>query len=46
MSVPDFTPAESQLVSQILLERYSRVVLLQSADVELQLDPESEQLTT
>lgn len=46
MSVPDFTPAESQLVSQILLERYGRVTLLQSADVELQLDPESEQLTT
>jgi hypothetical protein len=46
MSVPDFTPAETQLVSQILLERYSRVVLLQSADVELQLDPGSEQLTT
>ncbi len=35
-----------QLVSQILLERYGRVTLLQSADVELQLDPESEQLTT
>ena len=46
MSVPDFTPAESQLVSQILLERYGRVTLLQSADVELQLDPETEQLTT
>ena len=46
MSVQDFTANERQLVSQILLERYGRVVLLQSADVELQLDPESEQLTT
>ena len=46
MSVQDFTANERQLVSQILLERYGRVVLLQSADVELQLDPESERLTT
>jgi len=46
MSVPDFTAAELQLVSQTLLERYGRVTLVQSADVELQLDPESEQLTT
>ena len=46
MPVPDFTSSETQLVSQILLERYGRVTLVQSADVELQLDPGSEQLTT
>ena len=45
MPVPDFTSSEMQLVSQILLERYGRVTLVQSADVELQLDPGSEQLT-
>ena len=46
MNIPDFTDTEWQLVSQILLERYSRLVPLQSADVELQLDPASETLTT
>ena len=46
MNIPDFTDTERQLVSQILLERYSRLVPLQSADVELQLDPASEALTT
>jgi hypothetical protein len=46
MNIPDFTDTEWQLVSQILLERYSRLVPLQAADVELQLDPASETLTT
>lgn len=46
MNIPDFTDSEWQLVSQILLERYSRLVPLQAADVELQLDPASETLTT
>ena len=46
MPVPDFTSSDTQLVSQILLERYGRVTLLQSVDVEMQLDPGSEQLTT
>ena len=46
MTIPDFTDAEWQLVNQILLERYGRLVQLQSADVELQLDPTSETLTT
>ncbi|MCX7168251.1 MAG: hypothetical protein NTV11_18530 [Rhodocyclales bacterium] len=46
MNIPDFTDTEWQLVSQILLERYSRLVPLQAADVELQLDPSSETLTT
>ncbi|MDO8786544.1 MAG: hypothetical protein Q7J42_00520 [Sulfuritalea sp.] len=46
MSISDFTDTEWQLVNQILFERYSRLVPLQAADVELQLDPASEQLTT
>jgi hypothetical protein len=46
MSIPDFTDAEWQLVNQILLERYGRLVQLQSADVELQLDSASDALTT
>jgi hypothetical protein len=41
----DYTDAELKLVSQTLLERYSRMVPLQVADAELQLSPESEQLT-
>ena len=45
MIIPDFTDTEWQLASQILFERYSRLVPLQSADVELQLDPASEMLT-
>ena len=46
MSIPDVTDSEFQLVNQILLERYSRLVPLQAADVELQLDPDSTTLTT
>lgn len=46
MNTLDFTDAEWQLVNQILLERYGRLVPLQAADVELQLDPASETLTT
>lgn len=46
MNIPDFTDSEFQLVTQILMERYGRLVPLQSADVELQLDPASENLTT
>ena len=46
MNIPDFTDTEWQLVSQVLLERYSRLVPLQSADVELQLDPAGGTLTT
>lgn len=45
MSIPDFTEAEQQLISQILLERYSRLVPWQLAEAELQLDPGSEELT-
>lgn len=46
MSMPDFTDTEWQLVSQTLLERYSRLVPLQSVDVELQLDPAAAAPTT
>ena len=46
MNIPDFTDAEWQLVNQILLERYSRLVPLQAADVELLLDPTSNNLTS
>ncbi len=45
-SIPDFTDVELKLVTQTLLERYGRMVVLQTADAEVQLDPESEQLTT
>lgn len=44
-TIPDFTGSECQLVNQILLERYGRIVPVQSADVELQLDPQSSNLT-
>ena len=44
-AIPDFTEAEQQLISQILLERYSRLVPWQLAETELQLDPGSEHLT-
>ena len=46
MNIPDFSDTEYQLVNQILFERYGRLVPLQAADVELQLDPASEILTT
>jgi hypothetical protein len=40
MSLPDFTDNEYQLVNQILLERYSRIVPLQAVEVELMLSPD------
>ncbi|OHC69045.1 MAG: hypothetical protein A3H93_09720 [Rhodocyclales bacterium RIFCSPLOWO2_02_FULL_63_24] len=46
MNIPDFTDTEWQLVNQILFERYSRLVPLQAVDVDLQLDPASQALTT
>lgn len=39
MNLPDFTDSEFQLVNQILLERYNRIVPLQSVEVEMLLDP-------
>jgi hypothetical protein len=45
MNIPDFTEAEQQLISHILLERYKLLVPWQLAEAELQLDPSSEDLT-
>lgn len=47
MSVPvsDFTEAEQKLVTNVLLQRYGRLVALQPADSELQLDPARDELT-
>ena len=42
MNIADFTDSEFQLVNQILLERYSRLVPLQAVEVDLQLDPAAE----
>lgn len=39
-TIHDFTSNEQHIVSQALLERYGKVVLLQLADSELQLEPE------
>jgi hypothetical protein len=43
--VSDFTEAEQKLVANVLLQRYGRLVALQLADSELQLDPGREELT-
>ncbi|MDP2822031.1 MAG: hypothetical protein Q8O52_05045 [Sulfuritalea sp.] len=45
MNIPDFTDSEFQLVNQILLERYGRLVPLQSVEVELLLAPEDKEPT-
>lgn len=45
-TVEDFTGQEQQLVAARLLHRYGRLVPLQLADSELQLDPESSILTS
>ncbi|MBI5898435.1 MAG: hypothetical protein HZB40_04350 [Rhodocyclales bacterium] len=39
MTATDFTDNELQLVNQVLLERYNRIVPLQSVEVELLLQP-------
>ena len=39
MSLPDFSANERQLLNQILLERYTRIVPVQSVEVELLLNP-------
>lgn len=44
-AIPDFNETEQQQISQILLERYGRLVPWQLAEAELQLDPGSEELT-
>lgn len=43
--VPDFTDAEHRLVSGRLFERYGKLVPMQLADSELQLDELSDELT-
>jgi hypothetical protein len=44
-TVSDFTEAEQKLVTNVLLQRYGRLVALQLADSELQLDPGHDELT-
>jgi hypothetical protein len=44
-NISDFTDAEQKLVSASLFERYGKLVPLQLADSELQLDAVSEKLT-
>ncbi|MDX9766254.1 MAG: hypothetical protein RBT51_02840 [Ectothiorhodospiraceae bacterium] len=44
--IPDFTDAELQLLGRTLYERYGRLVPLQQAEAEIQIDPEGEELTT
>lgn len=43
--VTDFSPAQQEYVANLLAQRYSKQVELQLADSELQLDPESDELT-
>lgn len=45
LSIPDFTDVELKLINQTLFERYGRMVALQLAEAEVQLEPESETLT-
>jgi hypothetical protein len=45
-TIADFSDSELKLVSHTLFERYGRIVALQAADAEIQLDSESEQLST
>ena len=45
MPVSDFTDAEQKLVSGLLLKRYAKLVPLQLADSELQLDAATKRLT-
>ncbi len=46
MTIAQFTDSEIKLVKQLLAERYGHPVELEQADVELQLDPSSDALTT
>ena len=45
MGVPDFTEIEQKRVAALLHDRYGKLVHMQLADSELQLDPASQQLT-
>jgi hypothetical protein len=44
-AIPKFADFEVRLASQTLFERYGRLVPLQTADAEILLNPESEDLT-
>ena len=44
-TIPDITDNEQHIVSEALLQRYGKLVPMQLADSELQLDPLSTQLT-
>jgi len=44
-TIPDYTDAEQKLVSGVLFERYGKLVPMQLADSELQLDELSDELT-
>lgn len=44
-AIPDFSDAERKLVSTLLFKRYEKVVPIQLADSELQLDATLEELT-
>ena len=43
--VADFTEVEQKMVMNVLLQRYNKLVALQPADAELQLDPSRDELT-
>ena len=45
-ALPDFSDAERELASALLLKRYGHSVTLLAADSELQLDPASQNLTS
>lgn len=45
MPIPDFSETEQKLVSALLIKRYAKLVPLQLADSELQLDARSRMLT-
>jgi hypothetical protein len=45
MNIADFTETEQKLVSTLLFQRYAKLVPMQLADSELQLDPASNELT-
>ena len=44
-TIPDYTDAKQKLVSGVLFERYGKLVPMQLADSELQLDELSDELT-
>jgi hypothetical protein len=45
MSIADFIDSEHKLVSTLLFQRYGKLVPIQLADSELQLDPASNELS-